>query len=62
MLIIYLDFIPCFLLEVAYRVMVRYSLRCSKVIEQQTKDFSLPIKGVYTYGLYLGSLLWNLWS
>ena len=33
MLILYLDFIPCFLSKVAHRVMIGYSLRCSKVIE-----------------------------
>ena len=33
MLITYLDFIPCCLLEVAHRVMIEYSLRCLKVIE-----------------------------
>ena len=32
-LILYLDFIPCCLLKVAHRMMIGYSLRCSKVIE-----------------------------
>ena len=33
MLILYLDFIPCCLSEVAHRVMIAYNLRYSKVIE-----------------------------
>ena len=33
MLILYLNFIPCCLLEVAHKVMVKYNLGCSKVIE-----------------------------
>ena len=33
MLILYLDFIPYYLSEVSHRVMIVYSLRCSKVIE-----------------------------
>ena len=33
MLIMYLDFIPRCLSEVAHRVMIEYSLRCLKVIE-----------------------------
>ena len=33
MLILYFDLDPCYLLEVALRVMVGYSLKCSKVIE-----------------------------
>ena len=33
MLIMYLDFIPCCLLEVTRKVMIRYSLRCLKLIE-----------------------------
>ena len=33
MLILYLGFIPCYLSEVAHRVMIRYSSTCSKVIE-----------------------------
>ena len=33
MLIFYLDFIPYYLSEVTHRVMIGYSLRCSKVIE-----------------------------
>ena len=45
MLILYLDFIPCCLSEVAHRVMIGYNLRCSKVIEYPTKDSPLPIKG-----------------
>ena len=61
MLILYVDFIPYYLLEVAYRVMIGYILRCSKVIEYSTKDLSVPIKGEYTYGLLSGSLLGNLW-
>ena len=32
-LILYLDFIPCCLLEVAHRVLIEYRLRCSNVIE-----------------------------
>ena len=32
-LILYFDFIPCFLSKVAHRVMIEYSLRCLKVIE-----------------------------
>ena len=60
MLILYFDFIPCYLLEVTYRVMIGYNLRYSKVIEYSTKDFSLLIEGGYTYGLLSGSLLENL--
>ena len=37
MQIMYLDFIPCCLLEVAHRVMIGYSLRCSKVISSQQR-------------------------
>ena len=33
MLILYFDFIPCCLLEVAHRVMIGYNLRCLKVID-----------------------------
>ena len=33
MLILYFDFIPCCLLEVILWVMIRYNLRCLKVIE-----------------------------
>ena len=33
MLIMYFDFIPCYLLEVTHRVMIGYNLKCSKVIE-----------------------------
>ena len=33
MLILYFDFIPCYLSEVAHRVMIECSLRCLKVIE-----------------------------
>ena len=33
MLILYLDFIPCCLPEVAHRVMIGYILRCLKLIE-----------------------------
>ena len=33
MLILYFDFIPCCLPEVAHRVMIGYSLRYSKVIK-----------------------------
>ena len=33
MLILYFDYIPCFLLDVAHMVMIGYNLRCSKVIE-----------------------------
>ena len=33
MLILYLDFIPYCLSKATYRVMIRYSLKCSKVIE-----------------------------
>ena len=32
-LIMYLNFIPYYLLEIAHRVMIGYNLRCSKVIE-----------------------------
>ena len=32
-LILYLDFIPCCLLEVDLRVIIGYRLRCSEVIE-----------------------------
>ena len=32
-MIMYLDFISCCLLDVAHRVMIMYNLRCSKVIE-----------------------------
>ena len=32
-LIMYLYFIPCYLLKVAHRVMIGYNLRCLKVIE-----------------------------
>ena len=60
MLIMYLYFIPCCLLEVAHRVMIGYSLRCLKVIEYPTRDSPLPIKGEYTYDLLSGSLLGNL--
>ena len=35
MLIMYLDLIPCFLLEIAHRVMIEYNLRCSKVLSIQ---------------------------
>ena len=61
MLILYLNFIPCFLLEVAHRAMIGYNLRCSKVINYPTRDSPLPIKGEYTYDLLLGSLLGNIW-
>ena len=60
-LIMYLDFLPCCLLEVTHRVMIEYNLRCSKVIEYPIRDLPLPIKGKCTYGLLLGSLLGNLW-
>ena len=33
MLILYFDFIPCYLFEVAHRVIIGYILRYSKVIE-----------------------------
>ena len=33
MLIFYIDFIPYYLSEVTHRVMIGYSLGCSKVIE-----------------------------
>ena len=33
MLILYLDFIPCCLSEVAHRVMIGYNFSCSKVIK-----------------------------
>ena len=33
MLIMYFEFIPCYLSEVAHRVMIGYNLRYSKVIE-----------------------------
>ena len=33
MLILYLDFIPCYLLEVTHRMMIGYNLRCFKVIQ-----------------------------
>ena len=33
MLILYIDFIPCCLSKVAHRVIIKYSLRCSKEIE-----------------------------
>ena len=33
MLILYFDFLPCYLFEVAHRVIIEYRLRCSKVIE-----------------------------
>ena len=33
MLIMCFDIIPCCLLKVAHRVMIRYSLRCSKIVE-----------------------------
>ena len=29
----YFDLIPCYLFEGAHRVMIRYNLRCSKIIE-----------------------------
>ena len=61
MLILWFDFIPCYLPMVAHRVMIGYSLRYSKIIEYPTKDSPLPIEGEYTYGLLLGSLLGNLW-
>ena len=32
-LILYFDFIPCYIFKVAHRVIIEYSLRCSKVIE-----------------------------
>ena len=33
LLIMYFDFIPCCLFKVAHKVIIRYSLRSSKVIE-----------------------------
>ena len=33
MLILYIDFIPCFLLEVGLKVMIGCNFKCSKVIE-----------------------------
>ena len=33
MLILYLNFIPCYLLEVTHRMMIGYNLRCLKVIQ-----------------------------
>ena len=33
MSILCFDFIPCCLSEVSHRVMIEYSLRCSKVVE-----------------------------
>ena len=33
MLILCFDFIPCYLSEVAHKVMIGYSLRCLKVVE-----------------------------
>ena len=33
MLILCFHFIPCYLSEVAHKVMIGYSLRCSKVVE-----------------------------
>ena len=41
MLILYLDFIPCCLPEVTHRVMIKYNLRCSKVVELPTRDSPL---------------------
>ena len=41
MLILWFNFIPCYLLEVSHRVMIGYSLRYSKVIEYPTKDSPL---------------------
>ena len=60
MLILDLDFILYCLSKATYRVMIRHSLKCSKVIEYPIGDFPLPIKGEYTYGLLSGSLLRNL--
>ena len=60
MMIMHLDFIICYLSKVAHRVMIKYNLRCSKVIEWPTKDFPLLIKGEYTYGLLSRSLSRNL--
>ena len=60
MLIMYLDSIPSFLLEVAHWVIIGYNLRCSKVIELPTRDSSFPIKEEYAYALLSGSLLRNL--
>ena len=61
-LILYFDFISYYLFEVTHRVIIGYSLRCSKVIEYPTKDSPLLLKGEYTYGLLSRSLLRNLWS
>ena len=60
MLILYLNFIPCCVPKVAHRV-IRYCLRCSKVIEYPTKDSPLQIEGEHTHGLLSESLLGNLW-
>ena len=62
MLIMYFDFIPCYIFKVAHKVIIGYRLWCSKVIEFPTRNLPLPIKGEYTYGLLSGSLLRNLWS
>ena len=61
MLIMYFDFIPCYLFKVSHRVIIGYRLRFSKVIEYLTRDLSLPLKGKYTYSFLSGSLLGNLW-
>ena len=60
MLILCFDFIPCFLLEVAHKVMIRFTLRCSKVVEKTTKDSPLLIEEEYTHDLLSGSLPINL--
>ena len=50
-LILYLDFDPCYLREVALRMMIGYSLRYSKVIKYSIEDSPLVIEGGYTLGL-----------
>ena len=60
MLILYFDFIPCYLFEVSHKVIIEYNLRRLKVIEWPTRDLPLLLKEEYTYSLSLGSLLGNL--
>ena len=60
MLIMYFDFIPYCLSKIALRVMIGYTLRCSKVIEYPPKDSPLPIEKENTHSLLSGSLLRNL--
>ena len=58
-LILYFDLDPCCLLEVTLWVMVGYSLRYSKVIDEPTKDSPLLNRGrVYLWPL-VGMITWE---